>query len=175
MLAVEEGAGGSSTWARAWIFKSGKAKKVSVPGNTIAYSGKNKFVCIKEAFDLCSDGTGHTYNPYYFYWNGSKLIEYGGLKISQKQLKKVSGGTKILNEIKKEGTVKNIYYRSNKVINVNYRVYADNSFWTNYNVILKVEKGKLKYYYKTLEASTWGGVSKKAVTKKAKTPSSFPY
>ncbi|MDR1159494.1 MAG: hypothetical protein LBK69_02605 [Syntrophomonadaceae bacterium] len=81
-------------------------------------SGKN--------YDTASapDGSGpggFTYKLYWLYWDGERLVEYGGLRISEEQLGRFAYGKTVLDAIKNEGnTIDEIYYRGNGVININY-------------------------------------------------------
>jgi len=71
------------------------------------------------------DGIPHlpsgTIKPYWFYWDGTRFREYGGVEISESQLRKCEGAAKILDDIKAQGyTIDDIYYRGNDMININY-------------------------------------------------------
>lgn len=176
MLTFNVGAGGSGWTTYAYTFSGNQPKKVKNVGVGIEYLGKNQFEITDSRFDNFTDGSGHTWNKYYAKWNGEKLVEYGGLQISQKQFKKVKNGTKILRQIKKQGKVGKIYYRSNGMVFVNYKAQG-----SNLNVSLKLEDGVLKYYYKesdygetSLEKATHGGIIHKAISKCVKYPKTFP-
>lgn len=176
MLTFNVGAGGSGWTTYAYTFSGNRPKKVKNVGVGIEYLGKNQFEITDSRFDNFTDGSGHTWNKYYAKWNGEKLVEYGGLQISQKQFKKVKNGTKILRQIKKQGKVGKIYYRSNGMVFVNYKAQG-----SNLNVSLKLEDGVLKYYYKesdygetSLEKATHGGIIHKAISKCVKYPKTFP-
>lgn len=41
------------------------------------------------------DGSGHTWNIYFSKWDGKKLVEYGGLEITEDQLKKAKNRSRI--------------------------------------------------------------------------------
>lgn len=150
ILYFESGAGGSFTISSAYFFGKSGAIELNNVYSGIKFQGKNKFTQVQSTFDGMYDSglngfTGHTYKQYWFYWNGKKLVEYGGIKISQKQLKQKKGGNSVLKKIKKEkGKVTTIYYRSNGLVNINYKVGKEN--YSNYNITMKLSKGKLKYY-----------------------------
>ena len=175
MLTFHVGAGGSGWITYLYTFDKNGAKEVDNAMAGIEYLGKNKFMVYDSQFDAFKDGSGHTWNAYYSKWDGKKLVEYGGLKITQDQLKKVKNGSKILKEIKKQGKVGTIYYRANNLIFVNYT--TDDS---NYNVTLKLKDGKVSYYSKdsigkiTLEQATNPGVIHKSITSCVKYPKEFP-
>ena len=97
----------------------------------------NEFYMYPSAFDMSSDGTGHTWKRYYFFLDGLELKEYGGLKITRGQLEAVDGAEAILKKAESEGwTIGDIYYRSNGIINVN----MHDDMW-NDNLTLRVDSG----------------------------------
>ena len=64
----------------------------------------------------------HTYNQYYYYWDGENFREYGALEIDDEDLLEIEGTEELLNFITSEGaTVNEIYYRENKIIQINYQ------------------------------------------------------
>ena len=176
MVTFNVGAGGSGELSYAYIFKENQAYTVDGIGDKITYLGKNQFEITDSQFDNFKDGSGHTWNKYYAKWDGTKLVEYGGLKISQTQLKKAKNGAKILRQIKKKSRIGSIYYRANGMVFVNYTTED-----ANFNVALKLKNGILTYYYKDdaygttkLEKATNGGIIHKAITKCVKYPKKFP-
>lgn len=176
MLTFNAGAGGSGWVTYAYTFSGNQPKKVKNVGVGIEYLGKNQFEITDSRFDNFTDGSGHTWNKYYAKWDGKKLVEYGGLQISQKQFKKAKNGAKILRQIKKQGKVGKIYYRSNGMVFVNYKAQG-----ANLNVTLKLKNGVLNYYYNeddygetALEKATRGGIIHKAISKCVKYPKAFP-
>ena len=176
MVTFHAGAGGSGWLMYAYTFNGNQANEVKNIGEGITYLGKNQFEVIDSQFDALVDGTGHTWNKYYSKWDGKKLVEYGGLKITQAQLKKAKNGAKILKQIKKQGKVGNIYYRANGMVFINYTTKD-----ANYNVALKLKNDTLTYYYTDdaygttkLEKATNGGIIYKAITNCVKYPKKFP-
>lgn len=175
IVTFEAGAGGSGWYTYAYAFDSYGAHEVDNIGVGLTYLGKNKFVVLDSRYDASTDETGHTWNKYYSKWDGEKLVEYGGLSISQKQLKKAKNGTTIIKQIRKTGNIGTIYYRANGLIFVNYT-----SGGSNYNVTLKLKNGKLSYqkqndYGKTkLEKATSAGVIHQSITKCVVYPKKFP-
>lgn len=70
-------------------------------------------------YDATVDGTGHTWNIYYFYWDAG-LWEYGGTEISIEEFSKYSGASSILDKITIDGyNITSIYKRGNNIININ--------------------------------------------------------
>ena len=176
MVTFNVGAGGSGELSYAYIFKENQVYTVDGIGDKITYLGKNQFEITDSQFDNFKDGSGHTWNKYYAKWDGAKLVEYGGLKISQTELKRVKNGAKILRQIKKKGKIGNIYYRANGMVFINYTTED-----ANLNVSLKLKNGILTYYYKEdaygttkLEKATNGGIIHKKITKCVKYPKKFP-
>lgn len=181
MLNLETGGYGSGYASHAWVFTKNGAQSVVVPGMGITYKKNNQFCIGSSAYDASSDGTGHTYKNYYFYWNGKKFVEYGGIRITQAQLKTAKGAADVLKAIEKNGNITDIFYRSNGIVNINYRKYDPYmSHWNNYNVTLKLKGGKVVYDtsvnpYQTskLDKATYYGIYKGAISNDAKYPEKF--
>lgn len=177
MFSYCDGGGGPAWGAYGYTFQGDTVLSVKNIGyGAPDYLGNNKFVIYDSQYDASKDGSGHTWNKYYSKWDGKKLVEYGGLKITQAQLKKAKNGAKILRQIKKQGKVGNIYYRANGMVFVNYTTED-----ANFNVALKLKNGTLTYYYKDdaygttkLEKATNGGIIYKALTNCVKYPKKFP-
>ncbi len=132
----EDVPGGSSSISYAWYVKNGKPIELSNTGMNLSYIGDGQFTTIGEAFDLdITNGTstGHTYKPYYLYWAGDGLKEFGGLEITKQQLEKISAAKEIMDVITKSGhVIDKIYYRANNIININYHAGdSDNGTFDN--------------------------------------------
>lgn len=167
--------GGGANYFYGYSFDQKGPRNIENVGMGLDYLGNNKFVVWDSQYDAFTDGYGHTWNRYYSKWDGEKLVEYGGLKISQTQLKNAKYGEDILKQIKKKGKIGNIYYRANGLIFVNYT--EGNQ---NYNVALKLKNGKVSYYDQggsgktKMENATQCGVIYKSITSCVKYPKSFP-
>ncbi len=88
----------------------------------MSFSTYDGFCTYTEGEEDSSEWTGHTWKPYYFYYDSDKkdFMEYGGKEITAKELEKIVGFDLAL-EIEKEGyQVDNILYRKNGIVNVNY-------------------------------------------------------
>lgn len=88
---------------------------------------------------------GHTYNKYYYYWDGANFREYGALEISVDDLLKIEGTKDLLNYIENLGaTINEILYRDNKVIQINYQqeVHERNATVTYFHFISFRYEGK---------------------------------
>jgi hypothetical protein len=176
LFTFDIGAGGSGVMVYAYAFdKSGAREVDNVGSDSITYLGKNKFIIYDSRFDAFKDGSGHTWNAYYSKWDGKELVEYGGLEITQSQLKNAKNGAKILKQIKKKGTIGKIYYRANNLISVNYTT-SD----ANYNVTLKLKNGKVSYYAQgqsgkiSLAKATEPGIIYPSITSCVKYSKKFP-
>lgn len=107
----------------------------------------NSFTAIQDTYDACVDETGHTWKPYWFYWDNG-FHEYGGVTLSEDALKQYSGAEKALEQIQSEkGRIESILIRENGIININYLTpwtrdgvddYINNNFLN-----LKLEDGKV--------------------------------
>lgn len=175
MLCCSEGAGGSGYIAHAWTFDKNGANVVKNVMSGLHQIKGNEFVVVDSKYDAGVDGTGHTWNQYFSKWDGKKLVEYGGLKITKAQLKKAKNGSQILKDVRIYGQVKNIYYRANGMVFINL---CDGE--NNRNVALKLKNGKLSYYdygifgETSLQKATGQGVIHKKITSCVKYPKKFP-
>jgi len=119
-----ENIGISSTESFVWYIKDGSPVRLPYTGSWLTYMGDGQFTAVGEAYDGCFQDEawrGHTYKPYYFYWENDGLVEYGGISITQQQLLEVNGAQAVFDTITNAGyTVDEIYYRANNIINVNY-------------------------------------------------------
>jgi hypothetical protein len=83
---------------------------------------------------------GATHKRYWLFWDGGLLREYGGLRVSEDQLRRFAYGRTVLDALKDEGHIINeIYYRGNGVINVNYsRIENDGTvLWEHKNLLYR--------------------------------------
>lgn len=126
-----------------WGVKDGKPYEAEVGygGGFRPLDDKNATL-VMEAYDMIfmeDMWTGHTYKPYWFYWDGQAgaFKEYGGVAITEAQLRKCAGAAQVLDGIQADGAaLGDIFYRGNGVINVNYsKAYEDGA----------------AYYYATLQ------------------------
>ena len=84
------------------------------------YQDEQGRMCMTDSqYDASVDGTGHTWNVYYFYWDDG-LKEYGGTLITAEELLQYQGAEEILSQIAADGyEVTTIYQRKNGIININ--------------------------------------------------------
>jgi hypothetical protein len=128
----------SGSLTKLWGVKDGKPYEAEVGygGGFRPLDDKNATL-VMEAYDMDFTEemwTGHTYKLYWFYWDGQAgtFKEYGGVAITEAQLRKCEGAAQVLDGIQAEGgTLGEIFYRGNGVINVNYsKAHEDGaSYW----------------------------------------------
>ncbi len=138
---IEEGYGGSGSVSHVWSAKKGIPCELEHAGEMLKYAGNLQFYTYPGAFDLLSDGTGHTWKRYYLYFDETTGMfkEYGGISISKKDLSKLQGVSVILDEINNKGyKITDIFYRKNGIVNINY---TDGEY--NLNITLTVENGRI--------------------------------
>lgn len=88
---------------------------------------------------------GHTWNQYYYYWNGNSFREYGAIEITVDELLQIDGTNELVDYINDSGAVINeIFYRDNNVIQINYQKEEreSNTKITYYKNIMFRYKGK---------------------------------
>lgn len=97
-------------------------------------------ICMTDSqYDACVDGTGHTWNVYYFYWNDG-LREYGGTQITTDEFSSYNNADTILKKISEDGFyIASIYKRQNGIININC---CDG--WNNCNLRVIFENGSVE-------------------------------
>lgn len=178
MLCYNVGAGGSGYTSYAWVFGKNGPEAVENVMSGVRQMKGNEFVILDSRYDGCTDNTGHTWNQYFARWDGEKLVEYGGLKISKAQFKKAKNASAILRDVKSYGEVKSIYYRANGMVFLNL---CDKT--RNRNVALTLKNGKLSYYdygnggtgeESALEKATADGIIHRSITTCVKYPKRFP-
>lgn len=88
---------------------------------------------------------GHTFNQYYYFWDGYNFKEYGALEITKGELLKIDGTKKLIKYIEDLGaTINKIYYRDNNIFQINYQKeeHKDNTTITEYKFIMFRYEGK---------------------------------
>lgn len=118
---AEEWYGGSASVSKVWRVDSGAPVQVDISGlNSFRHGEGNEYYATLDAFDGSSDGTGHTWKRYYFYYENGQLYEYGGIYISMEELLEFDGAQAIIDAAYNEGReIDNIIYRGNGIININ--------------------------------------------------------
>ncbi|MCI8430548.1 MAG: tetratricopeptide repeat protein [Lachnospiraceae bacterium] len=101
--------------------------ELSGKGMSVRQTGENTLTVICDTYDGEYDETGdmylgHTWKPYYLYWDGD-FKEYGGISITEEQLMACRGGQDILDQIHAlGGEITDIFWRQNGIININYNI-----------------------------------------------------
>ena len=103
--------------------------------------------------DCADTGQMETGVLYYLYWNGEHMYEYGGIEISKADLLRCEGAEEILSSLDGK-EIKEILYRGNGIININYKeeAYYQGDEWggipsqwyhKNFNLTVQLEDGKV--------------------------------
>ncbi|MCD8130155.1 MAG: hypothetical protein LUE16_02570 [Lachnospiraceae bacterium] len=117
---------------------------VSGKAGTLYEDEKGRISMTDSRYDAFIDGTGRTWNVYYFYWDNDlkELMEYGGTLISENEFLVYEGAEDILEAIKGDGyRITSIYLRKNGIININ-----GSDGERNVNVRVKYENGAVEVY-----------------------------
>lgn len=130
-----------------WGAENSKAVETPISGqgcsiHTIEHVSENfwTFTVEQSAYDGSADGSGHTWKPYYFYWDG-EMHEYGGNLMTTEEFCSYAGAEEILNEITAAGnTYTDIICRGNGMIHINY--HSPEGF--NENATLRLENGNVQ-------------------------------
>jgi len=118
-----------------WSVKNGKPteQSISKTGDNLTLWNEYYVSLDCSAYDSFTDdiglSIGHTFKPYYFYWdeNAEGFKEFGGLSINESQFSELDGGTEILALIKsKNYLVTDIFYRENFLFNINFTFNGNN-------------------------------------------------
>ena len=169
MLCVDEMGGAGDDFSHVWIVKNGVPIQLRNIHGKLSYDGGNNFSISHSSLGASTiDGSGRTWQCYYLYFNGNVFKEYGGIKISEKQLETITGAIDIIDSVKsKGGRITDIFYRQNGIVNINY-VDGD----TNRNLTMKLN-GNTVEHFNDLDGE---GIYKAALSPKIATyPDRFPF
>ncbi len=178
VFVIEGSAGGWGGWSYCYYIQNGRVIQIKKAGEGLTHIKGNLFAIYPSDFDSMHsrrsvgsniwDWTGHTWKKYYVKLIGNTFINVKSHQISQKNVASYTNGKKYLAQIKKAGyRIGKIYYRENKVINVNVskKVDADNTAYENVNFDIKGKKLKLQINNKKgkniVEKSSFNGVYKR--------------
>lgn len=132
-----------------WGVHGGKPRQESVSGAGGGFTqlDDSNFTLWHSTYDMMFDaefgtGIGHTWKNYWFFWDGQRFHEYGGVPLAEAELRKLGGAAEVLGGI--EGAIGDIFYRgTNGIINVNYTVTQGEGDVSNYYVTLQLKDGKV--------------------------------
>ena len=88
------------------------------------------FTAAHSTYDLYSDGTGHTWKPYWLYFSpeDNTFYPYVGHLMTEEELLKYEGASDVLEKARSEGyEIADIYIRENGIININLRKYSEDA------------------------------------------------
>lgn len=113
-----------------------------------------EFTGIKSTYDFCTDGTGHTWKPYWFYYENGEFREHLGHSILYENFKDNFGGVSeefaylqsYFDEIKAEnGVITDIIVRDNGIVNINYKIIENGEEFLAYRYFrtLSVKDGEV--------------------------------
>ncbi len=113
-----------------------------------------EFTGIKSTYDFCTDGTGHTWKPYWFYYENGEFREHLGHSILYENFKDNFGGVSeefaylkpYFDEIEAEnGVITNVIVRDNGIVNINYKMIEDGEEFLAYRYFrtLSVKDGEV--------------------------------
>ncbi|MDC7295426.1 hypothetical protein NXH67_18110 [Butyrivibrio sp. DSM 10294] len=154
--------------------KDGKAYRLGISemGACAGLSDGTAIVTL-DCYDGCSDGTGHTWKPYYYFYNkdSGEFEEYEGREITEEELLGYEGTEKVVEAIKADGnTIAGIILRDNGIINVNFydgNLEDSDSLSFNHNATFRITDGRavllkaaysLDYEAVDYKESDYGGV-----------------
>ena len=118
-------------------------KEVVVTGE--AYDAQKVIFDNWEVLPCDEQWTGHTWNKYYYYWNGESFREYGAIEITVDELLQIDGTNELVEYIGNcDATINEIYYRNNNIFQINYQKEEReaNATITYYNNIMFRYTGK---------------------------------
>lgn len=111
-----------------------------------------RFTALESKYDGSPEGMGHTYKPYWFYWDeeSGAFREYGGIALSLDSFQRLAGADGVLETIlERDGMVCGILARGNRVLNVNYQTSGNrdaagsSQIWNHYMTLTLSEDGSL--------------------------------
>ncbi len=126
-----------------WTVDGGKPRGLNLSGwgQYFHKDSEGNLCLLHSVYDGTSDHTGHSYKPYYFYFDGQDFVEYGAVPITVDQFLTCPGAEGILAEIEQDGmTVADILYRKNGLIHLNLKLdYEHGMYDSNYYRTYRLE------------------------------------
>lgn len=103
--------------------KGGQPYEETISGKLVGLKQEadGDFTAVQDTYDACTDGTGHTWKPYWFYWKDG-FHEYGAVELTETEFLGYKGSELPMQRIKdQKGRLTSILYRENGMINLNYQ------------------------------------------------------
>lgn len=180
-VSFEEFYGTAGTNTHIWGVQNGEPYQPNISGKIrgLSFNEFNEIEGIDDEFDaskcINEPMTGHTWKPYYFYFDGKTFREYGGLIIEEKDLLKIDGTEKILNEIHNSSyKISSILYRENGIININ--IYEETEYETKYkNINLRCTQDGFIFVPYRDDSYDLGIYKTASIPAIATYPKNFPY
>ena len=122
LMTVDKNYGGLS-YSHLYGVKDGQPYEDDISGRLIGLKqeANGTITAVQDTYDACTDGTGHTWKPYWFCWEDG-LREYGALEITEQEFLKYDGSEAALKRIDdQKGQLVSILRRENGIININYQ------------------------------------------------------
>lgn len=121
-----------------YIMKNGELTELEASGKfgSITADGNGVFTAVSHDYDNCiNENRGHTWKPYWLYFKDGEFKEYVGEKISKADFMKYTGGKAALDKIEADGgTVTDILYRENGIVNINYTVTKNDTEYSKFYI-----------------------------------------
>lgn len=137
----------SSSVSYLWTVEgtSPRAMNLSGRGQYFHMDDEGNICLLHSVYDGTSEHTGHSYKPYYFYFDGNDFVEYGAVPMTAGQFLTCRGAGEVLEELALEGlAVDSILYRKNGLIHLNLRQDYDHGlYYSNFYRTYRLEDGQL--------------------------------
>ena len=116
-----------------WSVRDGKPCRESISGvgGALEKLDENNLLLYHSTLDAMScmiDGIGtdmgRTEKPYWFFWDGDCFREYGGMPMTENEIRKIDGAAEILENFPEGCEFRDIFYRGAcGIININYIIF----------------------------------------------------
>ncbi|MDE5859867.1 MAG: hypothetical protein K2H23_05720, partial [Oscillospiraceae bacterium] len=121
-----------------YTMKNGELTELEASGKfgEITDSGNSVFTAVSHNCDNCiNKNREHTWKPYWLYFENGEFKEYVGEKITKADFMKYTGGKAALDKIETDGgTVTDILYRENGIVNINYTVTENDTLFNKFYI-----------------------------------------
>ena len=130
-----------------WGVHKGKPRMESISGvgGGLDQIDDNNFTLWHSTYDFdVTDGisTGHTWKPYWFFWDGESFREHGGVPLAEEELRRLEGAAEVLEGI--YGIVGDIFYRGTSgIVNINYTILQSEGGISNFYITLRLDGSKV--------------------------------